>query len=69
MQLSILLQVALPKVRPEQRHLVKHLQLPGFHHVVCRFGYTEEVSMEPDFLAELQQQIAESVRFHAMTAK
>ena len=56
-------------MRPEQRHLIKHLQLPGFYHVVCRFGYTEEVKMEPDFLAELQQQIAESVRFHAMTAK
>ena len=42
--------VPLPHVRPDLRLLVRRLDIPGFYHVVARYGYMEDVDLGDDFV-------------------
>lgn len=51
--------VLLPRVREDERLLVRKLEVPGFYHIVARYGYGESIDQGPAFVKMAVEEVVE----------
>ena len=49
--------VSVPHVRDEERLLIEPLTVPGFYHVVARYGYMEKIVQDKPFVTSIVTQL------------
>ena len=46
-----------PTVAPHERFLLQHLGLPGFYHVVARYGYMDTIQQGPEHAHKIKEHV------------